>query len=571
LIDARLDRVIPSPSIPAAVPPRTAEYTGVIGSDRIERLLLSPALMTSIVLLGAALRVWAYASNTSLYLDEILLTRNILDLPVSHLLTQPLLLDQVSPRGFLLVERLAVMIFGQGELALRLFPFVCAVVSVILFRRLAERTLTGAGPALSLLLFAIGVPFIRFGADVKPYEVDVAAAIGLLLLALDMQERETSTKCLLLWGIVGFVVVWFSQASVLMMAGLGFGLALDWLISRDRRTTRPLAITIPLWAAGCVVALLVGLRSMTPATRQFMHDFWAGGFLPLPLRLPAALRWLWDRWTSLLSDPTLLRYSWPEIFVVVALVGVVALWSRRRPVALLLLGPLVVCMAAAIAHQYPFRGRLVVWLLPSLLLAVAAGAEWMRRRISRLHPAFGWALVIVLVVPSVRALAAAPPPYEIEHHRDLLSYLQKHRRPGDLVYVLQLQQIGTTFYGPRYGLMPGEWTTGVCDENETRAYIKDVDRYRGVPRLWVLSGSGRPLRPVHAAVRSYLSTIGVKRDSLSFASLTLGSVSIELYDLSDPTRLRAATADIFPVPPVPTDPRPGCREWTRPDFGSPSR
>lgn len=109
------------------------------------------------------------------------------------------------------------------------------------------------------------------------------------------------------------------------------------------------------------------------------------------------------------------------------------------------------------------------------------------------------------------------------------------------------------------------------DENETRAYIKDVDRYRGVPRLWVLSGSGRPLRPVHAAVRSYLSTIGVKRDSVSFPSLTLGSVSIERYDLSDPTRPRATTADVFPVPPVPTDPRPGCREWTRPDFGSPSR
>ena len=246
---------------------------------------------------------------------------------------------------------------------------------------------------------------------------------------------------------------------------------------------------------------------MTPATRQFMHDFWAGGFLPLPLRLPAAFRWLWDRWTSLFSDPTLLRYSWPEIFVVVAPVGVVVLWSRRRPVALLLLGPFVVCMAAAITHQYPFRGRLVVWLLPSLLLAVAAGPEWMRRQISRLHSAFGWALVIVLLVPSVRALAAAPPPYEIEHHRDLLSYLQKHRPPGDLVYVLQLQQIGTTFYGPRYGLMLGEWTTGVCDENETRAYIKD-----GFPKHRALR-SQRPHSPSRNDSRRFPGAPGTHRSA----------------------------------------------------------
>jgi hypothetical protein len=80
-----------------------------------------------------------------------------------------------------------------------------------------------------------------------------------------------------------------------------------------------------------------------------------------------------------------------------------------------------------------------------------------------------------------------------------------------------------------------------------------------------------PSPSIPAAVRSYLSTIGVKRDSVSFPSLTLGSVSIELYDLSDPTRLRATTADVFPVPPMPTDPRPGRRDWTRPDSGSPSR
>jgi len=558
---------IPPTSIQSA-DSRIADYGGAVGSARIERLLRDPRLMTSIVVLGVALRLWAYASNTSLYLDEILLARNILDLPMRQLVTQTLLFDQVAPRGFLLVERLATMIFGQGELALRLFPFVCAIASVILFRRVSERVLTGAASAAALLLFAIGVPFIRFGADVKQYEVDVAAAIVLLLLAFDLREREASKKSFVLFGMVGFGVIWFSQASVLVMAGLGLSLAADWLITRDGRAARGLFITVPLWAAASLVALIVGLHSMSASTRQFMHDFWAGGFLPLPLQLSVDLHWLWDRWTSLFEDATLLRYRWPTVFVMVAIVGFVGLWRQRRPVALLLLGPFFVCTAAAIAQQYPFRGRLVVWLLPSLLLVVAAGAEWLRRKTNFFHPIFGGVLVVVLLVPPVLALVAAPPPYEIEHHRELLGYLQQHSRPGDPVYVLQLQQIGMSFYGPRYGLRSSEWRTGVCDENETRPYIKDVDRYRGVPRLWVLSGSGRPLRPIHASVRHYLSTIGVKRDSLSLPSLTLGSVSIELYDLSDATRLGAATADSFPVPPMPTDPRLVCREWTRADFGT---
>jgi hypothetical protein len=561
-----LHMTISSTPRPAADHLGPPEDTGlVVASTRIGNVLHSPQLMTFLVLLGVALLLWEYAWNKSLYLDEILLSRSILDLPLGSLLTKPLLADQVAPRGFLLVERLMVTILGQSELALRLFPFGCAVTSVILFRRLAERTLTGAAPALAVLLFAIGVPFIRFGVEVKQYALDITAGIGLTLLVLDLLEREASTKRLLLFGIIGFVVVWFSQASVLVMAGLGLGVAVDWVISRDRRSARALFVTIPLWAVASLIAVVVGVRSMTPTTREFMDDFWAGGFFPLPLRSPADLRWFWDRLVSLFWDPSLLRYRWPAIFLVVAVVGVVALWQRNRSVALLLLGPFMVCMAAAIAHQYPFRGRLVVWLLPFALLTVAAGAEWIRRKASLYHPVLGSALMIALLVPPAMALAEAPPPYEIEHHRALLSYLQRHRQPGDVVYVFPLQRIGTVYYGLRYGLLPNEWTTGICDRFDTRAYIKDIDRYRGAPRLWVLSASSRPFRVARESVQRYLNTIGVKRESLSFPSLTMGSASIELYDLSDPARLDAATADTFPVLPMPTDPSPGCRDWLKPD------
>ena len=78
-----------------------------------------------LIALGIALRAWAYFSNVSLWLDELLISRNILGLPLSHLLTKPLLLDQVAPRGFLLLEKLAVDTLGRNELALRSFPIRC--------------------------------------------------------------------------------------------------------------------------------------------------------------------------------------------------------------------------------------------------------------------------------------------------------------------------------------------------------------------------------------------------------------------------------------------------------------
>lgn len=170
----------------------------------------------------------------------------------------------------------------------------------------------------------------------------------------------------------------------------------------------------------------------------------------------------------------------------------------------------------------------------------------------------------ILLGPPVAALAEAPPPYEIEHHRAVLEYLKEHRRPGDVVYVFPLSRIGTLYYGPSYGLQPNEWVTGICDRFDTRAYVRDVDRFRGAPRLWLLTSGGRPFRIARSSVQGYLGAIGTSRDSLVLASPTMGSVSLELFDLSDPGRLGASTAEGFPVPPMPTDPSPGCRDWAQP-------
>lgn len=536
-----------------------ASATVPVGSS-LYRALTAPRTLTILVLIGVILRFWAYLADTALYLDEILLSYSILDLPLADL-TRPLPLDQVAPLGFLLVERCSVTIFGHNEFALRLFPFVCAIVSLILFRRLAERVLTGVGPTVALFVFAIGFPFIRYAVVVKQYELDVMAAILLMLIAFNLRERRTTTKRLLLFGLVGFAVISLSQASVLVMAGLGFAFAVDWLMSRDENALRALLFTVPLWAAASVLAVIIGVRSMTPSTRTFMDDFWAGGFIPLPFRGASALHWFWESLTSLFSDLTLLRYRWPGVFVVVALVGVIVLWRRSRSVALFLLCQFTIAIVAAVAQQYPLRGRLTLWLLPAALLAIAAGAEWIRTRADSLHAIVGAIFLVALLVPPVIALAEAPPPYEIEHHKDFLSYLQKNRRPGDIVYVFPLPSIGVRFYGPRFGLQRSDWIASVCDRNETRAYIKDVDRFRGAPRLWILTGGSRPFRFARAAVLQYLGAIGKRTDLLSLPSSTYGSVTLELYNLSDPTRLSQVDAETFPAPPMATDPRPGCREW----------
>ena len=522
------------------------------------------SISRALVVIAIILRAWAYVSDVSLWLDELLVSRNILGLPLSHLLAKPLLLDQVAPRGFLLLEKLAVTALGRTELALRLFPFLCSIASVFLFHRLARRMLGGVAATVAFALFAIGIPFIQYGVEVKQYIFDATVAMLLLDLALDLRTPDVSTRRLVLTGLAAWVLIWFSQASVIVMGGIGAALAVEWVFTRDQRTTRALLVTIPLWAAAALLAVVVGMQSMTPATREFMDDFWRAGFVPLPFTAIGTLRWLWAQLLSLFTDTTLLRYTLPLVFVALAVLGIVSLWRSRRDVALLILGPFLLAVVAAAAHQYPLRGRLMFYLIPAVLLAVGAGVDRLRIWLTNVSRPLGAAAVGVVLSPPIVALAQDHPPYEIEQNRAIYAYLQQKRQPGDIVHVFPLSRVGALFYGEQYGLKPGDWNTSICERNDTRAYLRDVDRYRGAARVWLVSAGVRPYRTARPAVRNYLATIGVRRDSLVLPSLTWHDISLDLYDLSDSLRLRSTDAESFPVAPMPTDPRPGCRPWVKP-------
>ncbi|MBC7898282.1 MAG: hypothetical protein H7066_22870 [Cytophagaceae bacterium] len=531
--------------------------------SRLEQLLRSPTCLTILVGLGLVLRAWAYVPATSLWLDEVLLARNIEALSLGELLTTPLLLDQVAPRGFLLLEKLSVIAFGKNELALRLPPFLCAVAAMLLFRRLAERTLEGLAVPFAVALFAIGIPFIKYGAEVKQYEGDATATILVLLLALDLARNDLPTRRLVFAGVAGFVLVWFSQASVLVLGGIGAAMTIEWLRARDRRLQRVVFITVPVWAAGCLLAVAAGRQAMAPSTAQFMQEFWVRGFMPLPFHPLAALRWLGEQSVSVFTDPTLLSYRWPVAYLAVAIAGFVALWRRRAFEASMLTAIVIVAVVAAVAQQYPFRGRLMFYLIPVLLLTIAAGAEWIRHIGARMHPAVGYVAMTALLAPPVAAIVATPPPYDIEHQRAVMAFLQQRRQPGDRIHAFPLARIPLLYYAERYGVHPGDFTTVRCDRDSTRAYVRDVDQFRGVRRLWLLSAENGAFAAARKTARSYLSTIGVQRDSLILSSLTRPAVGVELYDLSDSVRLAAADAESFPVPAMSTTQRPGCRPFAR--------
>ena len=93
--------------------------------------------------------------------------------------------------------------------------------------------------------------------------------------------------------------------------------------------------------------------------------------MPRPWRA-THLYWIWERLTWLFGMYTAtlrrtnggLGYPWSQAFAVLSVIGAFSLWRRRREVAVLVVLPVIVTLAAAAFRVYPFSGRVVTFLLP---------------------------------------------------------------------------------------------------------------------------------------------------------------------------------------------------------------
>lgn len=524
------------------------------------------AFLWTLVALGAALRIFQYASDTSLWFDELSIVRNLVHRSAGELATEPLRYKQIAPVGFLVAEKGISRVLGESDLAFRFLLLPVGLAALVLFLPLARRLLDGYAVPFAVAAFAIGGPFIRYGAEIKQYGIDVAAAIALSLVALRLRDPDSTAGRCVRAAIAGAVLVWFSQMTVFVLAGLGAALLLAWRRERDEPTRRALRVAVPVWAIASLAASLVGLRLIAPETRAFMDAFWRlrGGFPPWPVRKPGDLLWLWDRTTQLFGDDMVLRYPWPALYGALAVVGFVVLWRRNRVGALVLLGPFAVVVLAAAARQYPFRTRLVLFVLPALVIAVAQAAEWIRRQAARLHPVVGAVCMIAFFAGPAWAFIRVPPPYFVEDYKTVLAFVREHRQPGDAVFVTPLACEAVERYGPEYGLPPGEYRLGTCSAEDRRVLLREVDEYRGRSRVWVIASAVPPFQPPRATVENYLSTIGIRRLSVAVPSeKPLFPVSAILFDLSDPARLTAASAETFPLEPEGPFPL-LCGEWVEP-------
>ena len=450
------------------------------------------------IAVAIALRLAQYLSNRSVWLDEANLALNIIHRSFSGLL-QPLDYHQGAPVGFLLAEKLLTRIFGVGEYGLRLLPLLAGFASVFLFYAVARRILRPGAMAIATTLFAVSAPLIYYSSEIKQYSSDVAFALLIYALILGDAMENWSAGRLIVLSLAGAAVIWFSHASVFVLAGIG-GSAL--LLLAFRKQWRPLLrLSLPclVWAVSLTVFYFVSLRHLTHDSA--LLDYWQGNFMPLPPRSISDLKWFVDSFFNLFSQAA--GFELAGVAALAFLVGTVHMYARDREKVLFLLSPLLLTLIVSGLGKYPFGGRLALFLVPGLLILIAEGAEQIRTLPSRYAAGAGYILLFLLFLypmanaahhllkpHSPVATPGTPSPEEI---KPVMRYVWVHELAGDAIYVVTGAQPAYRYYDEIYGRREANLVPGIAMDDNSLDYVKDLDRLRG-RRAWIvlshINGSG---------------------------------------------------------------------------------
>ena len=346
------------------------------------------------VVLGVAVRLLDFSDDRELYRDERSLLENLVSLEVFDFRTT-LTEYQLAPPGFLVLERLMVRLPGNDVRNARLVSLACGIASMFLFRSTARRYLSRWAVPIATGLFALSDWLIYYSSEIKQYSCDLVLTLVALRLAagpileskandsLSFGSASLTPRRILAIAGFGLLGVWFSYPLALVLAGVGTYLIAVAAKRRAWRQFLGLAVTGMAWVLSFAACYVVSHRILSK--ERFIWDWWDFAFLPIPPRSLADLsRDFWQILNAFDSPADLLTPLGvlPSAFLALGLflLGGFSISRRWFGGLYLLVVPILVALAASAVHQYPFHGRLLIFLVPSIHLLVGEGAATLSRR-----------------------------------------------------------------------------------------------------------------------------------------------------------------------------------------------
>lgn len=494
------------------------------------------------LVIGVVMRLGLYFSNRSLWFDEAALVLNLMERGYLDLLNA-LTYNQAAPPLFLWIEKFALETWGNSEYALRLFPLLGGLLSLIACYRFTQSFTQGWARPITMLLLGTLEYLVYFAAEIKPYSWDMALGLLLFMTVASLNTLRPRLSQLLTAGSLGIVGIWLSYPSIFIIAGVEAAnlVKLSLWKSSWSELRAFLLRRLPLYAGwiASFSGLYFGIIRNTLAETSLAEN-WAA-------RYPSGwydLLWLVDSFGRFFHRPLGFVAITDAVAMVAFVTGCIHLYRTNRLRLIYLSGPFAVTLCAAYLHQYPFRDRLILFLVPFGLAILADGIVfWLRqwhKRPQALKMISAVVAVGLLVMPLGQALNnfIRPTRLHFDHVRPAIAYIDNHWQPGNKLHVFTSADLQFHYYFSRFDLpMADTMMNQLSDVELNDLEAGNLEQYQQAltalkadqldrKRIWIVLAA-RKHPDSEAAIIQWLKQLGKPLETVKYPD-----VRVRLYDFS---------------------------------------
>ncbi len=473
------------------------------------------------IIFGILVRSSQYLYNRSLWFDESMLAINIVNRSFLDLL-KPLDYHQASPLGFLVVTKLFTILLGENEFALRLFPFIGGVISIFLFYKLSKEYLTPLGVLIAVAFFSLNEQLYRYSSEFKQYSTDVLFTLILCLLFTKLKKNGISNSNLIIFSLVGAITIWFSHPIVFVLAGIGLTTIFYFIRNSDWKCLLKVALVCVIWFISFAGYYFISLQNIKNDNQ--MLEYWQGSFIPL---IPKSLGDI-DKYIIILMGFFTYLMNMTALAILCFILGVIHIYQKRKDAFFIFILPVAITFFASGFFLYPFSGRLILFLAPSILLFTSAGLEKLKIVTAPNNKIVILTVLLLFFVPFYKAGNDLIKSKDSEDIKTTLGYIQKHIKPKDEIYLYYGAVPAFNFYSNKYKLLDYNKIEGIESRKNWKGYVNDFNQLRNKKRVWVLfSHIYKKQIDDKRFFLYYLNNLGVQKD----AAHSEGAV-VYLYDFS---------------------------------------
>lgn len=318
-----------------------------------------------ILLFACIVRAYAYFSLRELDPDEFMLLSNLLHRNV-WMLFLPLSKTQSSPPLFLMINKILTFFVFPNEYILRLPSLIYGFCSVFLFYKLSQKIFTKNSLILiSNFLFAVNIRLIFYSQEFKQYSLEMMLGLAFILFFtnLDLKEKLSYKKALL-YGILMFIPFLFSIPYIFVLSAF----LIYNFITQPQNRKYILVSCIPF----TILFLIYYLINLHPSQIQMLSisaEFWKSSFITLnPSEIIGLIKYNYNYFWG--GEKFALLH-----FFMVSL-GVFFLAKQKNKISILMILSLFLAILASFIHLYPFRERIILYLVPYFILFSIAAFEF---------------------------------------------------------------------------------------------------------------------------------------------------------------------------------------------------